>query len=45
MDDGQPKTKFAAPTGNFRGHDQQDVWTQSHDPELTEVGPGPDCGE
>ena len=33
------------PEGNFRGHDQQAVWSQKHDPELTEVGPGTPCGE
>ena len=36
---------FKAPEGNFRGHDQQSVWTHRPDPELTEVGPGTDCGE
>jgi nitrite reductase/ring-hydroxylating ferredoxin subunit len=36
---------FTAPEGNFRGHDQQSVWTQKPDPELTEVGPGTPCGE
>ncbi|WP_282154137.1 Rieske 2Fe-2S domain-containing protein [Ruegeria atlantica] len=36
---------FSAPKGNFRGHDQQKVWQQQPDPELTEVGPGTPCGE
>lgn len=36
---------FATPEGNFRGHDQQSVWSEAHDRELTEVGPGTPCGE
>ena len=36
---------FDIPEGNFRGHEQQSVWTARHDPELTEVGPGTPCGE
>ena len=36
---------FEAPQGNFRGHAQQSVWTETPDPELTEVGPGTPCGE
>lgn len=38
-------TPFDIPEGRFRGHEQQDVWTQTPDPELTEVGPGTPCGE
>jgi len=34
-----------APEGNFRGHARQTVWTETPDPELTEVGPGTPCGE
>lgn len=33
------------PSGNFRGHARQSVWSEAPDPELTEVGPGTDCGE
>jgi len=33
------------PAGNFRGHDKQDVWSATPDPELSEVGPGTACGE
>ncbi len=36
---------FRIPEGNFRGHDQQHVWSKEPDPELTEVGPGTPCGE
>ncbi|WP_319544546.1 Rieske 2Fe-2S domain-containing protein [Ruegeria conchae] len=36
---------FTVPKGNFRGHDQQGVWSENYDPELTEVGPGTPCGE
>ena len=36
---------FLPPEGNFRGHDQQSVWSQKPDPELSEVGPGTACGE
>ena len=38
-------TRFDAPAGNFRGHDKQDVWSATPDPELAEVGPGTPCGE
>ncbi len=36
---------FETPSGNFRGHARQSVWTELPDPELTEVGPGTPCGE
>ena len=36
---------FDLPTGNFRGHGRQHVWSVAPDPELTEVGPGTPCGE
>lgn len=36
---------FEPPTGNFRGHGRQHVWSTAPDPELTEVGPGTPCGE
>ena len=36
---------FDIPKGDFRGHDQQTVWSYKHDPELTEIGPGTVCGE
>ena len=36
---------FTAPKGNFRGHDQRDVWNQTPDAELGEVGPRTACGE
>ena len=38
-------SSFNPPTGNFRGHGQQHVWSAAPDPELTEVGPGTPCGE
>ncbi|MBI1386587.1 MAG: Rieske 2Fe-2S domain-containing protein [Rhizobiales bacterium] len=36
---------FEIPEGNYRGHQRQDVWKMEPDPELSEVGPGTDCGE
>ena len=36
---------FDTPEGDFRGHARQSVWTETPDPELTEVGPGTPCGE
>ncbi|WP_299616914.1 aromatic ring-hydroxylating dioxygenase subunit alpha [Pelagibius sp.] len=38
-------TEFAIPSGRFRGHERQQVWTAEPDPELTDVGPGTPCGE
>ncbi|MCC6008467.1 MAG: Rieske 2Fe-2S domain-containing protein [Rhodobacteraceae bacterium] len=38
-------TQIDIPSGRFRGHEQQQVWSLAPDPELTEVGPGAPCGE
>jgi len=36
---------FDVPAGNFRGHEQQQVWRAEPDPEIAHVGPGAPCGE
>ena len=45
MEDGKINLNPSVPSGNFRGHAKQHVWSEKPDPLLAEVGPGTPCGE